>query len=307
MNEVSSLTGKNKKRKNVQYVGHFEHIFKCPICDSPMEVFEFKSLICSHNHTFDFAKHGYLNLMNHPIKTKYNKELFEARKKLMVDDKFFEPLSQTIVHAINKEIDVKKENLSILDMGCGEGSHLSTVCNILSSYKDKDVIGVGIDISKEGILVASRSYSHKVWVVADLANTPFKDKQFNVILNILSPSNYGEFNRLLKDDGVIIKVVPQKGYLKELREAFFSEAEKQSYSNKETVERFKESFNLLGRLSLDYKVILNKPSIQSLLRMTPLTWAVKKDKMNSFMEKDVYHITVDLEVLIGTKKMKKLK
>lgn len=307
MNEVSSLTGKNKNSKNVQYVSNLEHIFKCPICDSPMKVCEFKSLICSNNHTFDFAKHGYLNLMNHPIKTKYNKELFEARKKLMVDDRFFEPLSQTIVNSINKEINVKKENLSILDMGCGEGSHLSTVCNMLNPYQDKDVIGVGIDISKEGILVASRSYNNKVLVVADLANAPFKGKQFDVILNILSPSNYGEFNRLLKDDGVIIKVVPKKEYLKELREAFFSEAEKQSYSNKETIERFKESFDLLGRSSLDYKRILNKSSIQSLLRMTPLTWAVKKDKMNLFMKKDVYHITVDLEVLIGKKKTKRLK
>ncbi|QSX23761.1 methyltransferase domain-containing protein (plasmid) [Priestia megaterium] len=305
MNEVSSLTEKSKKLKNVQYVGNFEHIFKCPICDSSMKVCEFKSLICSNNHTFDFAKQGYLNLMTHPIKTKYNKELFEARKKLIVDDSFFEPLSQTIVSSINKESNVKKENISILDMGCGEGSHLSTICNMLKPYHKKSIIGVGIDLSKEGVLVASRSYNNKVWAVADLANTPFKDKQFDVILNILSPSNYGEFNRLLKNDGLIIKVVPQKGYLKELREAFYSEDKKQSYSNKDTVERFKQSFDLLSCSSLYYKMTLNKSSIQSLLKMTPLTWAVKKDKMDLFMEKDFYNITINLEILIGKKKIKR--
>ncbi len=36
-------------------------------------------------------------------------------------------------------------------------------------------------------MVAPKNYSNKIWVVADLANTPFKNKQFDVILIILSP------------------------------------------------------------------------------------------------------------------------
>jgi 23S rRNA (guanine745-N1)-methyltransferase len=301
MNEVASLFKMNKRIKSAEYLSDFESIFKCPLCASTMKVFESKSLICSNNHTFDFTKQGYINLTTHPIKTKYSKELFEARRKLIAEDGFFEPLSQAIAEIINKHVAIKKGTLSLIDMGCGEGSHLSNICDIVSSDYKKTVTGVGIDISKEGILVASKNYTNKIWTVADLANTPFKDKQFDVILNILSPSNYAEFNRLLKDEGLMVKVVPQSGYLKELREVIFDEPEKQSYSNVDTVVRFNESFQVVDSSRLCYTVTLHKPSIQSLVLMTPLSWATTEKQGKSFLEGDSAQITVDLEILISKK------
>jgi 23S rRNA (guanine745-N1)-methyltransferase len=301
MNEVASLFKMNKRIKSVEYLSEFESIFKCPICDSPMTVFETKSLICSNNHTFDFTKQGYINLTTHPIKTKYSKELFEARRKLIAGDGFFEPLSQAIAEIINKHVAVKKGTISLIDMGCGEGSHLSNICDIVSSDYKKTVTGVGIDISKEGILVASKNYTNKIWIVADLANTPFKGNQFDVILNILPPSNYAEFNRLLKADGLVVKVVPQSGYLKELREVIFDQPEKQSYSNVDTVKRFNENFQVVDSSRLCYTVTLDKPSIQSLVQMTPLSWAITEGQVKSFLKGDSTKITVDLEILIGKK------
>ncbi|QKG85965.1 SAM-dependent methyltransferase [Kroppenstedtia pulmonis] len=264
----------NKRIKGAEYLSNFESIFKCPICDSPMNVFELKSLICSNNHTFDFTKQGYINLTTYPVKTRYSKDLFEARRKLIAEDGFFEPLSQAIAEIINKHTAVKKGTISLIDMGCGEGS---------------------------GVLVATKSYTHKIWAVADLSKTPFKDKQFDVILNILSPSNYKEFNRLLKADGFVVKVVPQSGYLKELREVIFDKPEKQSYSNVDTVERFNENFQLVDRSRLCYTVTLDNPSIQSLVQMTPLSWATTDKQVKSFLEGDSVQITFDLEILIGKK------
>ncbi len=65
-------------------------------------------------------------------------------------------------------------------------------------------------------------------------------------------------------------MVPQCGYLKELREVIFDEPEKQSYSNVDTVERFKENFQLVDRSRLCYTVKLDNPSTQTLIQMTPL-------------------------------------
>ncbi|QQK78025.1 methyltransferase domain-containing protein [Salicibibacter cibarius] len=289
----------NKRIKSAEYLSEIESIFKCPICELPMKVFEKKSLICSNNHMFDIAKQGYINLTTRPIKTKYNKGLFDARRKLVAEDGFFEPLSQAIAEIIKEHIAVKKETISLIDMGCGEGSHLSNICDIVRSDYKKTVTGVGIDISKEGILIASKNYANKTWAVADLADTPFRDKQFDVILNLLSPSNYAEFNRLLKADGLVVKVVPQSGYLKELREVIFDEPEKHSYSNADTVKRFNKNFQLVDRSRLSYTVILGSRSIQSLVHMTPLLWAATENQVKSFLGKDATKITVDLEILIG--------
>lgn len=299
MNEVTSLLQENKRIKSAKYVSNFETIFACPICNSSMKVLEFKSLICSNHHTFDFAKQGYINLTTHSVNTMYSKGLFEARRKLIIEGAFFEPLSHAIAKVINNHDDKTIETISILDTGCGEGSHLFNICDIVSSDFYKRVVGVGIDISKEGIMVASKNYTNKIWAVADLSNTPFKNTQFDVILNILSPSNYAEFKRVLKPDGIVIKVVPQSHYLKELREHLFQKPEKQNYSNAETVERFNESFRFVECSRLSYTMNLNKPLIQSLVQMTPLTWTTTEERVKSFLYKDSAQITVDFDILIG--------
>lgn len=288
-----------KRMISATYARKFESIFKCPVCGSSMQVHDLKSLVCSHNHTFDFAKQGYVNLLTHPIKTKYKKDLFQARRKLCAEGGFFEPLNRAMADIVLK-LASKKDTVFLFDSGCGEGSHLSNVCHMVTAM-GITVTGVGIDISKEGIVVASRNDSNKIWCVADLARAPFKDKQFDIILNILSPSNYGEFNRLLKPDGFVLKVVPQNGYLKELRDVFFDEPDKQSYSNLETVERFQETFPTVDRSRICYTVSLDQPSIHSLVRMTPLAWRAPEERVRSFLEREAADITVDLDILIGYK------
>ena len=158
---------------------------------------------------------------------------------------------------------------------------------------------MGVDISKEGIMSAAKHYADKIWAVADLANTPFKHEQFHVILNILSPSNYAEFNRLLKKDGLVIKVVPQSHYLKELREQLFDGSDKQSYSNIDTVARFNENYQLADHTRLTYVAKLDRPAMEWLIQMTPLTWTTPQERIQSFLNSDFTDITVDLDLLIG--------
>jgi len=290
------LSKVTKKEKSARYVRQFESMFACPICQSSMKVFELKSLICSNKHAFDFTKQGYVNLLTHPPKTKYSKNLFEARKTIIADDGLFDPLTETIVEFLQAN---RQENpVSILDTGCGEGSHLVNICDRVRASGNKTV-GAGIDIAKEGIFTAAKNYPQMIWAVADLANTPFRDKQFDVILNILSPSNYTEFNRLLKPDGYVMKVVPQSGYLQELRQAFFSETDKQSYSNAETVARFEKNFQMVDRLRVQYTKKLDQLTMSSLMEMTPLTWTIPEEKIQSFIENNTNKITIDLEILIG--------
>ena len=283
-----------KREQSARYVRQFESMFACPICQSSMKVSELKSLICSNNHAFDFTKQGYVNLLTHPPKTKYSKDLFEARRTIIADDGLFDPLTEKIAEFL------KQTNaVTLLDTGCGEGSHLVNICDQIRSDEKKSVTGTGIDIAKEGIFTAAKNYPDMIWTVADLANTPFQDKQFNVILNILSPSNYTEFNRLLTPDGYMMKVVPGSGYLKELREAFFDETDKQSYTNAETVARFEAHFQMIDRLNVQYTKDLRTLSLPSLMKMTPLTWTISEEKVQSFIDNNTNQITVDLEILIG--------
>lgn len=288
-----------KKTINANYAKQFEASFKCPICETAMHIFDLKSLICENKHTYDFAKQGYLNLLAQPHKVKYSRELFEARKKIIVDEEFFAPLTEEIIRIIKAHY-TDHDMLHILDAGCGEGSHLANIFSNLAN----DGMAVGLDISKEAILEAAKNYEKYIWAVADLVHTPFQTEKFEVILNILSPANNLEFNRLLTENGIIIKVVPESDYLTEIREQLFKDHAQENYSNQAVVEHFKENFRLINNKRITYTKQLNQAALQSLLQMTPLAWDMEETQARYFSKLSETEITVDLTILVGKSKAK---
>lgn len=255
-------------------------LFACPICQESMQVYEQGRLTCTANHSFDIAKQGYVNMLTHGAASKYSKDLFESRKKI-IDSGLYDPLEEKIAEIIG-------EAKTVLDTGCGEGSHLARILS------EREGIGVGIDIAKEGILAAARHYPEQIWCVGDLANSPFAKTSFDVILNILSPANYEEFKRLLTTGGCVVKVVPQSGYLQQLRAQLYADSAKETYSNEQTVERFRESFTKVTVERITYTVPLASMLVPALLEMTPMGWHKAQQA-----EVDVSEITIDVDILIG--------
>ncbi|MFJ7951028.1 putative RNA methyltransferase [Lysinibacillus sp. NPDC096418] len=256
-------------------------LFACPICTAQMQVREQGSLMCTVNHSFDVAKQGYVNMMTHAATSKYSKELFESRKAI-IESGLYDLLEEKIADKIAGA-------KTVLDTGCGEGSHLARIMMQLEG-----AIGVGIDIAKEGILTAARHYGEQIWCVGDLAKSPYAEASFDAILNILSPANYGEFKRLLTPSGCVVKIVPQSGYLQELRAQLYADSEKETYSNAQTVERFKESFSEVNVERLTYTMPIATELIPALLEMTPMGWHKVED-----IEVTLTEITIDLDILVG--------
>ncbi|HWK22422.1 MAG TPA: methyltransferase domain-containing protein [Ureibacillus sp.] len=274
--------GKVSKRvASILYMKEHETLFSCPLCKESMHVKEDGHIVCGNQHSFDIAKQGYVNFMIKPSTSMYSKSLFESRQEI-INSGIYNPLQRTITKYIGNK--AKK----MLDTGCGEGSHLEKITDML----EQDIVAVGIDISKEGIQSAAKFYEQKIWCVGDLANSPYKEQSFDCILNILSPANYEEFSRLLKPNGKVIKVVPQSDYLKEIRKQAFANSEKESYSNEQTVMRFKEHFTNVKQERITYTMPLSEELVPKLLEMTPLGWHLQQDIL-------LNEITIDLDVLVG--------
>ncbi|BAK14776.1 SAM-dependent methyltransferase [Solibacillus silvestris StLB046] len=272
----------SKRALSIQQFQFNSQLFACPICRQGIEISNEGKMSCLSNHTFDVAKQGYVYMLNRPIQSMYGKELFESRHTV-IQAGIYDRLQAAIAREITVEQPV------ILDTGCGEGSHLHRICEQL----DRPV-GVGIDISKEGVIAAAKYNPEQLWFVGDLANSPFNEQSFDAILNILSPANYDEFKRLLKRGGKVIKVVPQENYLKELRKQAFANSEKESYTNAQTVERFKASFANAEVKRITYTVPLEAHLVQNLLEMTPMGWHINDKESIQLQE-----ITIDLDLLIG--------
>lgn len=276
------------------------HIFKCPLCGNKMLMKDQRSIVCTKNHCFDLAKNGYVNLLTGAVKTGYSKHLFNSRS-LIIKSGLFEPLAEKLGRLILEHLHrTNQSRISILDAGCGEGSHLARIIDNIRVNDGIQTTGVGIDISKEGINIASRDYPNIVWCVADLSNVPFNDDSFNFILNILSPANYTEFKRLLTCDGILIKVMPGSNYLRELRKFFFQSTEKEEYSNKKTVRHFANNLNMIDTQRIQYSMPLTKENLNHLIRMTPLSWSAADKRIEKALNSGMDSVTVDLTIVTGT-------
>lgn len=276
----------SKKQMSANLFQRYLSLFSCPHCGQAILMKEQKTLYCENNHSFDLAKQGYVNMLTHAVNSMYDQSLFEARKQV-IDAMLYAHMYDEIVDNLFSLGEV----IQVLDTGCGEGTHLHKIQNQFSG----ELIASGIDIAKEGIIAAAKNYTNSMWIVGDLAKSPYASESFHVILNILSPANYDEFKRLLKPGGKVIKVVPQSGYLKELREHFYADSAKEEYSNEHTVARFKESFEHVEvkRVTATYEI--DAELIPLLAHMTPMGWHQEK-KMDTVNFKQ---ITIDLDILIG--------
>jgi 23S rRNA (guanine745-N1)-methyltransferase len=159
-----------------------------------------------------------------------------------------------------------------------------------------------VPISKDAIRIASREYPGLIWCVSDLAHSPFMDKQFDVILSIFSPANYTEFTRMLHDDGILIKIVPGKDYLKELRSVFYGQSDRQSYSNEHVIAHFSKHFNLMNTRQIQYCKRLDPTELKHLIRMTPLSWGKTEKTMQKVLQSNISFATIDITVVVGKKR-----
>ena len=184
--------------------------FACPICQENLTLVE-SSLKCENRHSFDLAKFGYVNLAPQ-IKqsTNYDKENFQNRQQIL-EAGFY----QAILEGISDLLATKPSAKIVLDIGCGEGFYSRKLQEV---HPEKTFYA--FDISKDSVQIAAKSESNWAvnWFVGDLARLPIKDASMDILLDIFSPANYGEFRRVLSKDGILIKVIPTENHLKEIRQ-----------------------------------------------------------------------------------------
>ena len=280
-----------KIEKAALFMQENRELFQCPICKDTFDQLEGNSLSCLNGHLFDISKKGTLYFLLKGTKNEYDKEMLSSRFNIATAG-LFHPLLDELYKCI-----IEKEDGHTLDVGCGEGSQLDYLTTLgLKSQK------IGFDISKDAIQLAANHFSTAFWCVADLAQSPFASQQYDTILNIFSPSNYKEFDRLLKKGGQVIKVVPEKDYLIELRKLFYrDQAEKQTYSNEVVIEKFKEHFPSMEMKRINYSFELTQSLFEDLMKMTPLSWGASPSSKEYALAHPLQSVTIDVCVLVGQK------
>ncbi len=267
-----------KNPRAIEKFQQSEKIYRCPLCHRSVTVNHTGSFLCANGHCFDISSKGYVNFIPAQQKSSYDRGLFESRRRVLADGYYDAVVDEILAAAKNAP------GKAVLDAGCGEGFYAGRMrvagCDVFAA-----------DIEKEAVKMAARS-DGTGWMVADLANLPIADNTMDMVLNVLSPANYGEFGRVLKEDGILLKVVPGSAYLEEIRAI----TEKKPYEDGDVEAHFTAHVNLLDKKELLYKRPVTPEHLLDFVRMTPLARHIDVDEVDT---EAIDKITIHLILLTG--------
>lgn len=270
-------------------------LLTCPICGKKLcKYAKNKVFKCENNHSYDIAKQGYVNLLISNMKRSKNpgdsKEMVLARVDFLRRG-FYKKVSDKINEVIYDFFQESEQKIEILDVGCGEGYYLSNLKEYLKE-NNVDADFYGIDVSKEAVKYASRSEKECIFAVGNNYHIPAEDNSVDCILSVFSPIDIDEINRVLKKDGIFIRVLPRTNHLIELRNIIYSVVNLKDKVYKADMEKD----DYIKEVNVTYGISLNKEEFNSLLKMTPHYWKSTPENKAKLEEYEDLKITVDMRI-----------
>ena len=261
-------------------------LLRCPLCGGAF-LNKDNSLVCERRHTYDVARQGYVNFVPGQKELFYKKELFEHRAKVF-EAGVYAPVVGRLTEAIDRY--APEENPVLLDAGCGEGYYAKAVC------PGRRMTRIGFDLSRDAVRLAARGQKTAAFFVADLKRIPMRDHTADVLLDVFTPANYAEFGRVLAPGGVVMKLAPRSGYLRQLRELAGAQLRHAAYDDSDVERYAHEKMDVLHQEAITYTLNVSPETVQHLARMTPMLAGVDVDQLDL---SGVSQITIDETLYIG--------
>jgi 23S rRNA (guanine745-N1)-methyltransferase len=266
----------------------------CPLDHLPFQLIN-KQLQCPSGHSFDIARQGYVNLL--PVQQKRsknpgdNQEMVAARARFLSTGHYSE-IANTLFQLVQNHL--KPHSQCILDAGCGDGYYL----NGLQQYLTKNPVNAhlsftGMDISKQAIIAACKQSKEITWIVASNKNPPIQDSAVDMILCMFGFPSAEGFQRILKQNGLLLVVEPGPQHLIELREILYPDVRSADNSSART-QSLTKNFSLIEELQKKFFIELNQTEIQDLAKMTPHYYRSKPDAKNQLQNISQAKFTLDI-------------
>ena len=244
--------------------------YQCPLCQQPL-TFDQRTWRCENQHQFDQAKEGYVNLL--PVQHKRSKQpgdsadMMQARRNFL-DAGHYQPLRQQVVDLLQRTLPASE--VSVLDIGCGEGYYTHEVANRLQAGREADVYG--LDVAKIAVRYGAKRYRNVAFCVASSHRLPFSDQQFDAVLRIYAPCKAQELARVVKPQGYVLSVTPGPRHLMQFKALIYQDVQLH-----DTTPEQMPGFTLVGQQQLCYPMILNSEESAALLQMTPFAWRARPE------------------------------
>lgn len=267
--------------------------YQCPLCHQPLG-YTNQQWRCEHNHQFDCAKEGYVNLM--PVQHKRSKqpgdsaEMIQARRAFL-DAGYYQPLQQRVAELLAIALPLKAQ--ALLDIGCGEGYYTAAVADRLTQQARARVRVYGLDVAKVAIRSAAKRYPAVSFCVASSHRLPFADHSIDAVLRIYAPCKATELARVIKPGGVVVTVSPGPRHLYQLKGMVYQDIKLHAEHREQL-----PGFHCELTESLGFPMILPGAQAANLLQMTPFAWRTTPDVQRSLMDSAAFHCEADFVICL---------
>lgn len=273
-------------------------IWRCPKCKNPLFLSD-SSWICKGNHSYDISKKGYVHLLlanqKHQDNSGDSKESMEARIRFLQKG-FYQVLEHRLIELFQQYL-TKEFPLSFVDLACGEGNY---TCKIHTNLQNSGFLihTYGVDLSKSAIL----SCGHKKRVqqltnidfaIGNLSYLPILDQSVDIALNCFAKFFPEEFARILKENGILIRVLPGRKHLWEMKELLYTTP----YENEREVFEGKEFHSILDEEIEDH-ISLSQEDLHDLIVMTPYFYKTNPLSLQKLLSLSSMDVTISFHVQV---------
>ena len=249
------------------------------------------SYVCPEKHSFDISRRGYVNLLQSQSPKNHgdDKQMAAARREFL-NGGFYSRLRECICSNI--------KGSCVADICCGEGYYLEGICQKLSACSS-DGSTYGIDISKAAVDAACRrSYAVQTSLaVANCTALPISDNIVSTALSVFAPISENEVYRVLTDDGILIRVVPGRDHLIELKRTVYDNAQLNPVFDNTLA-----GFELRGAENLRYTMRLDGAQTRSLFTMTPYFYRTSEKDRQKLKKLSELEVTAHFYIFVYNKK-----
>lgn len=181
---------------------------RCPVCRENLTAAG-GALRCPRRHSFDIARHGYVDLSAGKLPHTGDTPAMVAARDAFLRNGHYRFVSDALAEAVRG-----REGLAV-DVGAGTGYHLGAILRA-NPY----LVGLALDASKPALRRAARAHPRAAAALCDVWRPlPLADGETAVLVDVFAPRNGPEFRRVLRPDGLLLVVTPEPDHLGALVEA----------------------------------------------------------------------------------------
>lgn len=232
-------------------------LLACPVCTRPLSASaDGRAWTCDQGHSFDLARHGYVNLLGaRPPANADTAEMVAARERVL-NSGLYDPIADAVARRLAR-------CSTILEAGAGTGFYLARALG------ERDARGVALDVSVAAARRAARAHPRAASVVADTWGTlPLLPGRLSAVLCVFAPRNMAEFARVLASGGLLVVVTPTASHLAELRADYGLvgiEDDKDARLQRSAVGVFEP----VARVGVEYRAGATASQVRDLIAMGP--------------------------------------